>query len=114
MDKKPFLSARSYDALKFLAQIGLPALGSLYFALAAIWGLPNSGQVVGTVTVVDGLLGALLGLSTASYKASGAKYDGEINIIEHPEKKTFSLDLKSDPEELENKKEVVFKINPPE
>lgn len=56
-----------YDVLKFVAQIFLPAVGTLYFALAGIWGLPYAEQVVGTIMAVDAFLGVMLGLSTASY-----------------------------------------------
>ena len=62
------LSNKAYDVLKFIAQIVLPALGTLYFALAAIWGLPYGEQIVGTITAVDTFLGALLGISTEKYK----------------------------------------------
>ena len=62
------MSNKCYDVLKFIAQIVLPALGTLYFALASIWGLPYGEQIVGTITAVDTFLGALLGLSTAQYK----------------------------------------------
>lgn len=58
---------RTYDVLKFIAQILLPALGTLYFALASIWNLPYGEQVVGTITAVDAFLGALLGISTKNY-----------------------------------------------
>lgn len=58
---------RTYDILKFVAQVILPALGTLYFALSSIWGLPYGEEVVGTITAIDAFLGALLGLSTASY-----------------------------------------------
>jgi hypothetical protein len=56
-----------YDILKYTAQIVLPAAGTLYFALASIWGLPCGEQVVGTITAVDTFLGLLLGISTANY-----------------------------------------------
>ena len=56
-----------YDRLKFVAQILLPALGTLYFALAGIWGFPYGEQIVGTITAVDTFLGALLGISTYQY-----------------------------------------------
>nr|DAF24617.1 MAG TPA: holin [Caudoviricetes sp.] len=62
------MSNKVYDVLKFIAQIVLPALGTLYFALASIWGLPYGEEIVGTITAVDAFLGALLGLSTAQYK----------------------------------------------
>ena len=61
------LSNEVYDILKFIAQIVLPAAGTLYFALAGIWGWPYGEQIVGTITAVDAFLGALLGLSSAAY-----------------------------------------------
>ena len=34
------MSNKTYDTLKWIAQYLLPAAGTLYFALAGIWGLP--------------------------------------------------------------------------
>lgn len=62
------MNNKVYDILKMIAQILLPALGTLYFALSSIWGLPYAEQIVGTITAVDAFLGALLGISTAQYK----------------------------------------------
>ena len=62
------MSNRTYDILKWVAQIALPAVGTLYFALSSIWGLPLGEEVVGTITAVDAFLGALLGISTAQYE----------------------------------------------
>ena len=56
-----------YDILKWVALIFIPALGTLYFALSTIWGLPYGEQIVGTLTAVDTFLGALLGISTYQY-----------------------------------------------
>lgn len=64
----PKISNELYDVLKFIAQIVLPALGTFYFAIASIWGLPYAEQIVGTITAIDALLGALLGISTIQYK----------------------------------------------
>ena len=61
------LTNKTYDTLKWIAQIVLPALGALYFGLSQIWGLPFGEEVVGTIAVVDTFLGALLGISTAQY-----------------------------------------------
>lgn len=60
-------SNKTYDILKWIAQILLPALGTLYFALASIWGFPYAEQIVGTITAVDAFLGVLLGISTKNY-----------------------------------------------
>lgn len=62
------MSNKMYDVLKWIAQILLPALGTLYFALASIWNLPYAEPIVGTITAIDTFLGALLGLSSAQYK----------------------------------------------
>ncbi|KAB0577319.1 Dp-1 family holin [Fusobacterium naviforme] len=61
------MSNQAYDTLKFVAQIVLPALGTLYFALAGIWGLPYGEQIVGTITAVDAFLGAILKISSDQY-----------------------------------------------
>ena len=65
------MTNKVYDILKWIAQYFLPAIGTLYFALAGIWGLPYGEQIVGTITAVDTFLGILLGISSAQYnKAS--------------------------------------------
>lgn len=61
------MSNRTYDILKFIAQIVLPAAGTLYFTLAGIWGLPYGEQIVGTITAVDVFLGVVLKISTVQY-----------------------------------------------
>lgn len=61
------MSNKTYNVLKWVAQYLLPAVGTLYFALAGIWGLPYGEQIVGTITAVDTFLGVILGISTANY-----------------------------------------------
>ena len=61
------LSNKVYDVLKWIVLILLPALGTLYFALSGIWGLPYGEQIVGTITAIDTFLGAILGISTLNY-----------------------------------------------
>ena len=61
------MSNKVYDTLKWIAMYLLPALGTLYFALSAIWGLPYGEQIVGTITAIDTFLGVILGISTVQY-----------------------------------------------
>lgn len=112
--KGSILSNEVYDLLKFVAQVLLPGVGALYFALAQIWGLPAAEQVIGTIAAFDVFLGLFLRRESKAYDESDAKYDGFIDIDEDVvnEKKTFRLNLDSDPEELEQKKDVTFKVNP--
>lgn len=70
------LSNKVYDILKWIALILLPAAGTFYFALAGIWDFPYAEQVVGTITAVDTLLGALLGLSSAQYNKENEGQEG--------------------------------------
>ena len=61
------MNDKLYKILKWIAMIFLPAIGTLYFALAGIWCFPYAEQVVGTITAVDTFLGVILGISTAQY-----------------------------------------------
>lgn len=61
------MSNKVYNVLKWIAMYLLPALGTLYFALSGIWGLPYGEQIVGTITAIDTFLGVILGISTVQY-----------------------------------------------
>ena len=62
------LNNKVYDVLKWVAMYLLPAIGTLYFALAGIWGFPYGEQIVGTITAIDTFLGVIIGISNAQYK----------------------------------------------
>ena len=104
------MSNKVYDVLKFLAQILLPALGTLYFTIAGIWNLPAAEQVVGTIVAIDAFLGAVLSLSKRSYDKDVVM--GGNMVVHHLESggKNFSLELDQEPEELEGKREVRFEV----
>lgn len=61
------LNDKTYNILKWVALVLLPAIGTLYFALAGIWGFPYGEQIVGTITAIDTFLGVILGISTVQY-----------------------------------------------
>ena len=67
------MSNKTYDVLKWIAMYLLPAVGTLYFALAGIWNLPNGEQIVGTITAIDTFLGVILGISSAQYSKENKK-----------------------------------------
>lgn len=60
----------TYDILKYIAQILIPAIATLYFSVSQIWGLPYGEQIVGTLTAVDAFLGVCLGISSDNYHKS--------------------------------------------
>lgn len=62
------MNNKVYDILKWVAMIVLPAIGTLYLTLSGIWGLPYGEQIAGSVTAIDTFLGAVLMISSNSYK----------------------------------------------
>lgn len=72
----PTISNKTYDTLVWIAQIALPALGTLYAALAVIWGFPFGEEIVGTISAVDVFLGTLLGISKAKYNKTKVDKNG--------------------------------------
>jgi hypothetical protein len=103
------ITGKLYDWLKWIAQIVLPALGTLYFSLAQIWDFGAGVQVVGTVMAVDLFLGVLLGISQVNY-AKGIEQGGELHV--YPDgQKMFQIDGdKVDLDQLGEKKEVRFQV----
>lgn len=79
-----FKNSKTYDVLKYIALIVLPALATLYFALSSIWGLPYGEQIVGTITAIDTFLGALL-------RISNNKYNEIVQEFENEEEKDFEM-----------------------
>ena len=68
------MSKKVYDLMKWIAMYLIPAVGTLYFALAGIWNFPYGEEVVGTLTAVDTFLGVILGISTAKYNKQSEEY----------------------------------------
>ena len=102
------LNNKIYDILKYIAQYVLPAVGTLYFALAQIWGLPYGEQIVGTITAVDAFLGVLLGISGTQYRG-----DGVLRIDTSSENKdVYRLEMNTEFEDLKNKSSVTHKVDP--
>lgn len=113
-------SNKVYDVVKALAQVILPAFGTLYSGLAVIWGMPYAEKVVASIVALDTFLGVLLAISSASYKP---RVDGHVVVdTSNPAQKvlkrvsldvdgedlvpgnTFNLAIKEDaPAEPENK-----------
>lgn len=67
------MTNKLYDALRFIAELLLPALAALYAALAGIWGLPYAEAIVGTIAAVDTFLGAFVAWSKKKYDKEAAK-----------------------------------------
>lgn len=61
------LQNKTYDLLRWIADLLLPALGTLYFALGQIWGFPYCEEIVGSITAIVAFLDVILGISKHNY-----------------------------------------------
>lgn len=61
---------KTYDILKYLVTVGLPALTTLWLALASIWGFPYAEAIGATLTALTAFLATLLGISSYNYRKS--------------------------------------------
>lgn len=64
-----FKNDKVYDVFKYIALIFLPALATLWFTVAKIWGLPYIAEITGTLVAIDTFIGALIGISNIQYNA---------------------------------------------
>ena len=103
------MTNKTYDVLKFIAQIVLPGLGTLYFALAGIWGLPYAEQIVGTISAIDAFLGLILRIDSAKYYKAGKDVAG--TLVVDPVLETADFDFSDmTTEDLMNMKQVKVKV----
>lgn len=110
-----FFTQKLYDRLKFIAQIVLPALGTFWFTIGGIWGIPYTTQVVGTITALDFCLGVILGVSSNQYYKNGANFDGDVNYIKESDGAKVQFAFERDPAEIiedePGKHSMEFKVN---
>lgn len=62
-------SNRTYDVLKYIALIALPALQVFWLTIGKIWNIAYTVEIGATIGAVALLLGTLLGVSTKNYLA---------------------------------------------
>ena len=65
------ISNKTYDFLKWIALIVLPALAIFWVAIASTWGLPYIQEIQTTIIAIDTFLGAILGISSNRYNKEG-------------------------------------------
>ncbi len=103
------MSNQTYDGLMFVALGLLPTLGTAYFAIDGIVGLPATNTVLGAFLMVTAGLGLYLQLASRRYRTKRVA-TGQLNVRNRGDKKTFELELFGQPEELIGKDTIVFKV----
>jgi Putative phage holin Dp-1 len=109
------MNSKLYNVLKAVAQIWLPALGTLMFTIGDLWNLTWDAQAVGTIMAVDAFLGVGLGISTAAYKKNGKNFDGFLTVdTSNPRKDIYSIDMMAPLGTLAKRNDVTLKVRPGE
>lgn len=73
-----FKDDRWYNALKWIATVGLPAITALWLGLSKVWGFPYAEEVGATLALVTTFICALLGIGSIRYQLlNSAKNDAE-------------------------------------
>lgn len=109
------MPSKTYDVLKYIALVVLPALATLYFGLAQIWNFPAGEEVVGTISLVDVFLGILINRSSKNYNNFAYTPDsvvGELIVTQDPEGMVDGMKLVAnrDPLVLPDQEYVIFDI----
>lgn len=106
------LSNKVYDVLKWVCVIFLPAFGSFYLGLGAIWEeIPDTERVVATVVLLETTLGLLLGVTNVQYARNTDRFAGTIVYegIDGPDPKV-ALVPKDEWKAYQDRDQVSFKI----
>lgn len=107
-------SDATYDFFNNIVKLGLPGLGALYAAVAAIWGLPYAVEVVGTIAAIAVFLGILLVISKARWTKDPALGDGNLVVnTSSPYKDTYTLAMNVPLQEIAGKSQVILQVVPP-
>ncbi len=87
------LDNRTYDILKYVALIALPAIQVFWLTIGKIWNISYTVEIGATIGAVALLLGTLLGVSTRNWLAEKEQdnfnFDGiEMYEVENDESET--------------------------
>lgn len=74
------MNNKTYDILKRVALIIIPALATFVNAVGIVWGVPYTNEATATITAFGVFLGAALGVSSKNYEP---EVHGNIVVTKH-------------------------------
>lgn len=102
------LPAKLYDFIKFLVLIVMPALTTLWLALANAWNLDYMTNIAVTLTAITAFLGSLVGVSSRNFN-NNEKFVGETWLAPTDDGWKRIFNVTSD--EIDpDRKEISFKV----
>ena len=102
------MTNKTYDALKYVALIIIPALATFANAIGVIWGVPHTNDVAMTITAFGVFLGATLGISSKNYEP---ETHGNLVVTKHDD---VYADFASEPTNLKDGDTIVLKVTKPD
>ena len=102
------MNNQTYDILKRIALIVIPALATFVNAVGIVWGTPHTNEVTATITALGVFLGAVLGVSSKNYEP---ETHGSLVVTKHDD---VYADFASEPTDLKDGDTIVLKVTKPE
>lgn len=102
------MNDKTYDILKRVALIIIPALATFINAAGMVWGVPYTNEVTATITAFGIFLGASLGVSSKNYTP---ETHGNLVVTKHDE---VYADFAAEPANLKDGDTIILKVTKPE
>lgn len=102
------MNNKTYDALKYVALIIIPALATFVNAVGVVWGAPYTNEAAMTITSLGVFLGACLNVSSKNYTP---ETHGNLVVTKHDD---VYADFVSEPTNLKDGDAIVLKVTKPD
>lgn len=98
------MNNQTYDTLKRVALIIIPALATFVNAAGMVWGVPYTNEVTATITAFGVFLGASLGVSSKNYTP---ETHGSLVVTKHDD---VYADFAAEPANLKDGDTIILKV----
>lgn len=102
------MNNQTYDILKRVALIVIPALATFVNSVGIVWGVPYTNEATVTITAFGVFLGAALGVSSMNYTP---ETNGNLVVTKHDD---VYADFAAEPGDLKDGDTIVLKVSKPE
>lgn len=102
------MNNQTYDILKRVALIVIPALATFVNAVGMVWGVPYTNEATATITALGVFLGTALGVSSKNYEP---ETHGDLVVTKNED---VYADFAAEPANLKDGDTIVLKVTKPE
>lgn len=101
------MNDKTYDILKRVALIVVPALATFVNAVGIVWGVPYTNEVTASITAFGVFLGAAIGVSSKNYEPDT---HGNLVVTKHND---VYADFTAEPSNLKDGDTIILKVSKP-